>query len=183
MMRPGSPRHLWLMAPGLAVVCFTLASIALPVGSDGLGAHLEQGSCPASSMAHWARDLHDGFWRTAGANPAPPVSSRSIAQAFCAGGEAEQAIALYRRIGVRNEDDIASLCALAERLTLAGDWTRAEWYVREADMLLHGGMLRNNLAWHYTQTDQRPSQALALALSATLADRVAATVDTLAWAY
>lgn len=187
-MRHRIRRHDWLMVPGAAVALFAIAAIVLPLGSDGLGAYvgLEPGVAP--SLARWARDIHDGFW-----GPARPVMARVPERAvttdrvraleLCAKGEAEAAVALYEQIGVLTPADEEALFELNEYLIVNGEYDRAEWYAPKADRLLGGGVLRNNLAWHYTQVNIRPKQALDLALNSVAEDRNACNVDTLAWAY
>lgn len=176
----------WLLLPGSGVLCFALASIVLPVGSDGLGARVGDQPGLTAALARWARDLHDGFHRGP-ARPALTVWRYQTADhegaALAARGEARQTIAWYREHGLHRESDREVLYDLFEHLLVNGQYDLAEWYVREADMLLGGGVLRNNLAWHYTQTNQRHPQALGLALSSVNDDRNACNVDTLAWAY
>lgn len=180
-------RNLWLLVPGLAVSLFAVSAIVLPVGSDGLGAGIGVRPGLAPTLARWARDIHDGFWRggTAQVMLAHPVALGDRARAIqsCERGQAEQAVALYKRIGVATEDDRGALFGLAEYLITDGNYERCEWYVKQADHLLGGGTLRNNLAWHYSQTNQRLSQALDLALMSVAEDRDASNVDTLAWVY
>jgi hypothetical protein len=106
-----------------------------------------------------------------------------LARSLCRRGEAEQAVALYKRIGVTSLADHEALYQLSERLVVDANYDRCEWYARAADELLHGNILRNNLAWHYTQADIRQQQALDLALASVADGRDACNVDTLAWAY
>ncbi len=187
--RTGATRP-WLLLPGGAVLLFALASIALPVGSDGLGASLDDRADAATALAHWARDIHDGYWQGQGTpraladrREARPLTDRSLAQALCDRGQARDAVALYRRIGVRTEADRAALFHLNEVLIANADYDLAEWYAPQGDQLVGGGTLRNNLAWHYTQAEIRHVTSLRLALSAVTSDRNACSVDTLAWAY
>ena len=102
---------------------------------------------------------------------------------LCRRGLAEDAIAWYKTHGVMSHADGDALFELTETLIVNGEYDRAEWYVVEADRLLGGGTLRNNLAWHYTQTYQRQQKALDLALASVADRREACNVDTLAWAY
>lgn len=183
-------RQGWLLVPGTVILSFAVASILLPVGSDGLGAGLGHQPGFGPSLARWSRDLHDGFWCRPGlvlsrtAVPVRPAEGeRALARQLCRRGEAEQAVAIYQRIGVVESADHDAVWELASWLILNGQYDRAERYAREADILVGGGTFRNNLAWHYTQTNQRPSQALALALSSVTANREACSVDTLAWAF
>lgn len=183
-------KRLWLMAPGLAVLMFTIASIVLPVGSDGLGRTIRQDGSLGAATATWARDLHDGFWHRQTAHPTLMRPALRVeqdlhadARELCRKGMAKDAVQLYQRIGIASYADIDALWDLSGWLVTNGEYDLAEWYVREADILLGGGTLRNNLAWHYTQTNQRATQALNLALSSTTAERNACNVDTLAWAY
>lgn len=172
-----------LLAPGTAVALFALAAIALPVGSNGLGQYASAQAGAAPALARWARDIHDGFWHNADAVAIDRHDLRERAQVLCALGEAEEAVAIYRDLSRLTWQDRDALWTLADRLVIDGQYLRAEWYVRQADALLDGNMLRNNLAWHYTQTDQRAEAALDLALESVSAGRNACNVDTLAWAY
>ncbi|MCC7493597.1 MAG: hypothetical protein IT204_14680 [Fimbriimonadaceae bacterium] len=176
----------WLLLPGSSVLCFALASIVLPVGSAGLGARVGDQPGLAPALARWARDLHDGFHRGR-ERPAGPVFTYRAAShegaELAARGLARETVAWYRSHGLNHESDREVLYDLFEHLLVNGQYDLAEWYVREADMLLGGGVLRNNLAWHYTQTGRRAPQALGLALSSVNDDRNACNVDTLAWAY
>lgn len=182
----------WPVVPGLVVAGFALAAIVLPVGSDGLGARVgnEPGLVPAS--ARWARDIHDGYWRdraavadlTGGISFRTPLSSdRRRALELCWLGQAREAVALYQQIGVLLDVDREALYHLNARLICDADYDLCEWYAREADRLLGGASLRNNVAWHYTQTGIRQQQCLDLALSSVADSRSACNVDTLAWAY
>lgn len=186
MKTRGIHRHIWLLLPGLWTAAFAVTAIVCPVGSDGLGARLNNVPGPVPGLARLARDIHDGFWQPHAVRPGWAVSrdpERTRAQWLCYRGRAEEAVAAYQQLRVRTEDDRAALWQLADRLVIDGDYDRCEQYVRAADRLLGGGSLRNNLAWHFTQTDQRSRAALDLALSSVGDDRNACNVDTLAWAY
>ncbi|MBI2300219.1 MAG: hypothetical protein HYU66_14950 [Armatimonadetes bacterium] len=196
-MRSRFPTKLWLMAPGLAAAVFAVLAILLPVGSDGLGAYAGSEPGVAPALGRWARDIHDGFWRRPAAplmlrfvtpgSPAEESASRlgdhARARLLCHRGKAEEAVALYRKLGVLTPEDEAALFDLNDWLVVNGNYNRCEWYAKEADKLLGGGILRNNLAWHYTQVNRRAHQALDLALMSVAEDRNPCNVDTLAWAY
>ena len=178
--RPWYLKSVLLLAPSAAVAVFALAAIALPVGANGLGGAARDG------LAGWARDIHDGFWRgapallsTVGVSDSP----HRQAQSLCRLGQAEEAVTLYEKIGVRGEADEDALFGLLDRLVVEGDWTRCEWFAPRGDALMHTGALRNNLAWHYTQANLRPEKALDLALASVAEERRGYNVDTLAWAY
>ena len=176
----------WLLLPGTAVALFAIASIVLPIGSAQVGAVDYSRPGLAPSLARFAQDIHDGFWsRRAMAIDfvCPTFTADSEGLLYAQRGEAREAIAAFQETGLRSEQDRWALYDLLDRLIVDGKFDLAEWYVREADILLSGGGLRNNLAWHYTQVDMRPETALALALSSVTAEREAFNVDTLAWAY
>lgn len=177
--RPAFTNPLTLLLPGLLVLGFALAAIVLPVGSNGLGRGVDGG------LAGWARELHDGFWRVGHrlATCATGGGAHARARALCATGQAEAAIAAYKHCGVLTAADHNALFELAEALVVDGRYDVAEWYVREADRLMDSATLRNNLAWHYTQTNQRHQAALNLALASVADDREPFNIDTLAWAY
>lgn len=177
----------WLLTPGLAVVVFTLCSIALPVGHRDSGALYRRDPGVVGALARWAADLHDGFWQPTARPVLASVSavraSRGAGVELCRRGLAEEAVRYYKAQRSLSLDDREALFNLLDYLIVNADYDRAEWYAREGDMLLHGGVLRNNLAWHYTQARIRPDMALALALSSVTSDRNPCAVDTLAWAY
>jgi tetratricopeptide (TPR) repeat protein len=178
--RPWFRNSLFFAVPGAALVTFVLAAIVLPVGSLGLGSEARDG------LAGWARDLHDGFWRYGRqvvVHLSAPTGAHAQARLRCLRGEAEEALALYQRIGLAGPADREALWQLGAQLIVMGDYDRCERYVRAADRLLDSGGLRNNLAWHYVQTGQRTQQALDLALSSVADSRQPTNVDTLAWAY
>lgn len=178
----------WVLVPGLVVLVFTLASLALPVGQGERGASFRRDPGMVGALARWAAELHDGYWHR---NARPGLSmtpglnerGRSAGIELCRRGLAEEALAYYHQHRYLSLADREALFELLNYLIVNGEYDRAERYAREGDMLLHGGVLRNNLAWHYTQTRLRPTTALALALSSVAADRNICAVDTLAWAY
>lgn len=180
---------LWPTLPGLAAATFAIASILLPVGRDGLGRHLGDAPGLLPTLGRWARDLHDGFWQRSDAPGAvltfhrPLSAQRRRAQELCWLGQAREAVALYREIGVLTDSDRQALLELGARLICDANHDLGEWYVHEGDRLLGGAILRNNLAWHYTQLGIRPKQALALAAEAVADNRNACNLDTLAWAH
>ncbi len=182
----GIPRkYAVLMAPGVFVALFALVSIALPVGSDGLG------SAARTPLSVWARDIHDGFWTQASAtltgcsrymHESTAVSQeRAQARRYCRLGEGDRALAIYRRIGLSGDDHY--LWMLNDRLLQLRRWDEAERTAIGSDALSPGSPFRNNLAWHYTQENMRVAESLDLALAAVADGRTAYNVDTLAWAY
>lgn len=191
-MRLRFRRKFWPMVPGLAVAGFAIAAVILPVGSDGLGAHVSRAPGVLPATARWARDIHDGFWRpkphvtlvsTRRNSFGSPLSNqRRRAQELCWLGRAREAVALYREIGVLTDSDRQALLGLGARLVYDADHDLSEWFAREGDRLLGGAILRNNLAWHYTQLGIRQHTALELAMQAVMENRTACNVDTLAWA-
>lgn len=189
-MRATTPTRPWLLLPGAAAAVFALLAIALPVGSNGLGRNITEAPGLAPSLARWATDIHDGFWSRRGEGDGwtgwwlteATLGDRLRARELCRRGEAEAAMALYERIGVATSD-FDALNDLFQVLLLNGDYSRCEWFVRDADRLIGSGVFRNNLAWHYTQTDQRPAEALVLAEESVAAEPTACAIDTLAWAY
>lgn len=187
--RASTSHRTWLLVPGTVVALFAIASIVLPIGSAQVG-RVPAGEAGGAVLARFAQDIHDGFWQRRGANMGCfEVSCQTIADdeseglRYCRMGQAREAIAAFQTGGELDENERQALYDLLDRLVMDGKFDLAEWYVREADMLLHGGGLRNNLAWHYTQVDMRSETALALALSSVTAEREPFNVDTLAWAY
>ncbi|MBI5832262.1 MAG: hypothetical protein HZB16_08145 [Armatimonadetes bacterium] len=178
--RPWYHKSVLMMAPGALVALFAMSSIVLPVGSDGLGS---QATTP---LAAWACDIHDGFWQGGlqsllMTDTSDPEHRR--ARQLCLLGDADEAMALYHRIGVRSIADYEAIYSLNERLVMDAKWDVAERTAVASDKLLRSGLLRNNLAWHYTQANLRPAQALNLALASVADARDVCNVDTLAWAY
>ena len=180
--RPWYHKSLLMMAPGALVALFAMSAIVLPVGSDGLGRHA------ATPLAAWAADIHDGFWsgtfRTlAAVQSSSGDAAHQRARQLCALGDADEAMALYHRIGVQSWADYEAIYDLNERLIVDAKWDLAERTAAASDRLLSSGLLRNNLAWHYTQANLRTEKALNLALASVADGRDVCNVDTLAWAY
>lgn len=187
--RASTSRRTWLLVPGTAVAMFAIASIVMPVGRDQVGP-VPPACGIAPALAQFAQDLHDGFWSRRSASRGmfgerlqAFVEPETEGLRYCLMGQPREAIAAFQATGLRDENDRQGLYDLLDRLVVDGQYDLAEWYVREADILLGGGGLRNNLAWHYTQVEIRPETALALALSSVTAEREPYNVDTLAWAY
>ncbi len=184
--RASTSGRTWLLMPGTAVALFAIASIMLPIGRAQVGP-VADGRCGiAPALASFAQDIHDGFWSRRGV-PLGCLADLAVADSeglrYCRMGLAREAIAAFQTGGPLDPNERQGLYDLLDRLVMDGSFDLAEWFVREADMLLIGGGLRNNLAWHYTQVDIRPETALALALSSVTAERLPFNVDTLAWAY